>query len=170
MEEHFKKEMASIRAGRANPGMIENVLVDAYGAKTPLKQMASIAVPEPRMMIVEPWDKNLIKEVEKALAYANLGMGVTAEKTLVRVVVPQMTEENRRDLVKIMNEKLEMAKINGRAVREKVKEEIIAGFNDKKIREDDKYNFIKELDDEVSALNRDLQGLAASKEKEIMSI
>ena len=100
--DHFKKELGSIRAGRANPAMIEEVMVESYGAKTPLKQLGSISVTEARCMTVQPWDKNLIKDIEKAIIYANLGLSVSAESALVRVTVPQMTEENRKDLVKIM--------------------------------------------------------------------
>lgn len=168
--EHFKKELVSIRAGRANPAMIENVSVDAYGAKTPLKQLASIMVQEARTMIVQPWDKNLLKEIEKAIIYANLGLSVAVDSAIVRVTVPQMTEENRRDLVKLMNEKLETAKVGVRSVREKVKDEIMSVFKNSEITEDDKYRFVEELDKRVSELNKELQGLAEQKEKEIMSV
>ncbi|MFH0988171.1 MAG: ribosome recycling factor, partial [Parcubacteria group bacterium] len=97
--EHFKKELSGLRAGRATPAMVENILVDAYGVKTPMMQLASISSPEPRQLLIEPWDKNLIKEIEKALSYANLGLAVRPEKSGVRITVPQMTEENRVELV-----------------------------------------------------------------------
>ena len=168
--EHFKKELNSIRAGRANPSMVEDVLVDAYGVKTPIKQMASIAVPEARVMTVEPWDKNLLKEVEKAVTYADLGLSVSAESTLVRLTVPQMTEENRKHLVKMMSEKLEAAKVAVRSVREKAKEAIVEAEKNKAITEDDKYSYIEDLDKKVSELNKQLQGTAELKEKEIMSV
>jgi len=168
--EHFKKELAAIRAGRANPAMIENVLVDAYGTKTPIKQLASIGVPEARVMTVEPWDKNLLKEIEKAITYANLGLSVSAESALVRVIVPQMTEENRKDLVKIMNEKLETAKIGVRAIREKIRDEIMGAFKTSDITEDDKYAYVKELDDLVAGYNKQLQDMTEKKETEILSV
>ncbi|NQT49926.1 ribosome recycling factor [Candidatus Kuenenbacteria bacterium] len=168
--EHFKKELATIRAGRANPAMIENVLVDAYGIKTPIVQLGSIAVPEARSMTVDPWDKNLLKEIEKALTYADLGLSISVESTLVRLSVPQMTEENRKDLVKTMNEKLEAAKISVRSIREKTKEEIVSAEKSSDITEDDKYKYVKDLDEKVGELNKDLQSIAESKEKEIMSV
>ncbi|MBT5338296.1 ribosome recycling factor [Candidatus Falkowbacteria bacterium] len=168
--EHFEKELATIRAGRANPAMLENILVDAYGVKTPINQLSSISVPEARVMTVEPWDKNLLKEVEKAITYADLGVGVSGESTLVRVTVPQMTEENRKEMVRGMNEKLEAAKVAVRSVREKVKEAIISGEKSNEITEDDKYAYIKELDEKVQTLNKQLQELAEDKEKEIMSV
>lgn len=168
--EHYKKELTLIRAGRANPAMIEDVMVDAYGVKTPIKQLGSIAVPEARCMTVEPWDKNLLKEIEKALTYADLGISIKGESTLVRVTVPQMTEENRKDLVKSMNEKLEAAKVAVRSVREKMKEEIVEAERNKAITEDDKYKYVEELDKKVGELNKELQDITAGKEKEIMSV
>lgn len=168
--EHFKKELASLRAGRANPAMIENVLVEAYGIKTPIKQLGSIGVPEARCMTVEPWDKNLLKEIEKALGYANLGLSISAESTLVRVTVPQMTEENRKDLVKMMNEKLEAAKVALRGVREKVKDEIMVAEKKGEITEDDRYDSVESLDKKVTELNKELQDLTEKKEKEIMTV
>jgi len=168
--EHLKKELGSIRAGRANPAMIEDVMVESYGAKTSLKQLGSISVTEARCMTVQPWDKNLIKDIEKAIIYANLGLSVSAESNLVRVTVPQMTEENRKDLVKIMNEKLEAAKVAARGVREKTKEEITEAFTGKQITEDDKFDFLKELDEKIISVNKNLQDLAIAKENEIMSV
>lgn len=168
--EHFKKELAGIRAGRANPAMIENVPVDAYGVKTPLLQMASIHVPEPRVMTVEPWDKNLIKDIEKALTYANLGLSVMAEKTLVRVKVPTMTEENRKDMVRQMNDKLEAAKQAVRACREKIREEIVKAEKDKELTEDDKFDFLEELDKKAGEWNVKLKEVAEAKEKDIRAV
>ncbi len=168
--DHFKKELANVRAGRANPSMVEDILVDSYGVKTPIKQLASIAVPEARSMTIEPWDKNLIKEIEKAISYANLGLAVSAESTLVRVTVPQMTEENRKDMVKSINEKLETAKVAVRSVRERIKDEVTEAFKNSDITEDDKYDYVKELDEKVTGLNKDLQNLTEVKEKEIMSV
>ena len=168
--EHFKQELMSIRAGRANPSMIEDVLVDAYGVKTPIKQLGSITVPEARTMTVEPWDKNLLKEVEKALTYADLGVGITGESTVVRVTVPQMTEENRKELVKSLNEKLEASKVAVRSIREKTKEEIISAEKNNELTEDDRFEYIEELDKKVSELNKELQSIAEAKEKEIMTV
>jgi len=168
--EHFKKELGGIRAGRANPAMVENVVVDSYGMKTPLKQMASIAVQEARTMVIQPWDKNLIKEIEKAISMANLGLSVTAEAALVRVTVPQMTEENRKDLIKIMNEKLEAAKVALRGVRENTKEEILAAQKNGDITEDDRYQNVEEMEKKVAELNKILQEMTEAKEKEILSV
>lgn len=168
--DHYKKELTGLRAGRANAAMVENLLVDAYGVKTPIKQLGSIGVPEPRCLTIEPWDKSLLKEIEKAIIYANLGLSVRVEAALVRVSVPQMTEENRKDLIKIMNEKLEAAKISVRGVRDNVKEEIVAAQKNSDITEDDRYQYLDELDKKVAELNKELQALTESKEKEIMTV
>ncbi len=168
--DHFKKELGALRAGRANPAMIEGILVDSYGMKTPLKQLGSITVQESRTMVVEPWDKNMGKEIEKAISMSNLGLSVGMEGSRVRVNVPQMTEENRRDLVKIMNEKLEMAKVGVRGVREDIKNSITDAFKNSEITEDEKFAFQKELDEKVSKLNAELVKISEEKEKEIMSV
>jgi ribosome recycling factor len=168
--EHYKKELAGLRAGRANSAMVENLLVDCYGVKTPLKQVGSIAIPEPRCLTIEPWDKSLLKEIEKAIAFANLGLSISAEAALVRVTVPQMTEESRKDLIKIMSEKLEVAKVSVRGIREKVKEEIIEALKNSDITEDDRYQYADELDKKVAELNKNLQNITEEKEKEIMTV
>ncbi|MBU1131718.1 ribosome recycling factor [Patescibacteria group bacterium] len=168
--EHFKKELLGIRAGRANAAMVENVIVDAYGVKTPIKQLASISTPEPRVLNIQPWDKNLLKDIEKAISYANLGLSATAEATLVRAIVPQMTEENRKDLIKIMSEKLEAAKVAARSVREKAKEDIMSAQKAGDITEDDRYEYVEELDKKITEINKELQTIAEAKEKEIMTV
>jgi ribosome recycling factor len=168
--DHFRQELGGIRAGRANPSMVENILADMYGVKTPIKQMASIGVQEARVMVIQPWDKNLIKEIEKAITMANLGLSVSSEMSLVRVTVPQMTEENRKELVKILNEKLEAAKVALRSVRENMKEEIVDGQKNGDITEDDRYQYIEEMEKKVAELNKVLQDLTEAKEKEIMSV
>lgn len=168
--EHCKKELSNLRTGRANPGMVEDILVDAYGVKTPIKQLGSVAVPEARSLTIEPWDKNLLKEIEKALTYADLGVGIKADSTLVRVTVPQMTEENRKKMVKMMSEKLEEAKIAVRSIREKIKEEITRAEKNGAITEDDRYDFVDQLDKRVGELNKTLQELADKKEQEILTV
>lgn len=168
--EHFKNELNNLRVGRANPSTIEGLLVDSYGVKTPLVQISSIAVPDARSMTVEPWDKNLLKEIEKALTVADLGYSISVESTLVRVTVPQMTEDTRKEIVKTLNEKLEASKVAVRAVREKVKEEITEAQKNKELTDDDKFDFVKELDEKTQELTKQLQEMGDGKEKEIMSV
>ena len=166
----FKKEISNIRTGRANPAMLDGVLVEAYGAKTSLNGLASVTVPEARSIIVAPWDKNVIKDIEKAIVSADLGVSVVNEGDKLRLTVPQLTEENRRDLVKKLNEKMEAARVTVRQAREEIKSDIENAYDSKEIVEDDKFRFIKELDDEAREKNNELKEIRDGKEKEVMTI
>lgn len=166
----FKKDIANLRTGRANPGILDGVLVEAYGAKTLLNGLASIAVSDARSLAVSPWDKNILKNIEKALVEAGLGFSVVNEGGKLRLILPLMTEENRRDLVKKVNEKMEEARIALRLARDEVKSAIGAAEKDKTISEDDKFRFIKELDEEITGRNEELKALRDKKEQEIMTI
>ncbi|HAM88365.1 MAG: Ribosome recycling factor [Candidatus Falkowbacteria bacterium GW2011_GWC2_38_22] len=168
--EHFKKEISSLRTGRANPGILDNVQVSAYGVKTPLNGVASINVPDGHSITIAPWDRNVIKDIEKAIVEADLGVGVVNEGMQIRVNVPKMTEENRRDLVKKLNEKQEAARIAIRQIREDIKSEIEDAEKNKEIGEDEKFKYLKELDDEVARQNDGLKAIREKKEEEIMTI
>jgi ribosome recycling factor len=166
----FKKEIASIRTGRANPGILEGIQVDAYGVKTPINGLANVSVQDSQSMIVAPWDKSVIKDIEKALVEADLGMGVVNEGDKIRLTVRKMTEETRKELVKKLNEKMEQARIGIRQAREETKEMIEAAEKDKEIGEDDKFRFIKDLDEEVAKRNDEVKAIRDKKETEIMTI
>ncbi len=166
----FKREIKNIRTGRANPAMLDGVIVEAYGVKTPLNGLAAINVADGQTLVVSPWDKNIIKDIEKAIVEAQLGLGVTNEGDKIRLTVPKMTEENRRQMVKKLNEKMEEARITIRQIREEVKEEIEEAEKNKEISEDDKFRFIKELDEKVNELNQKLKEIRDKKEEEIMTI
>jgi len=168
--EFFKKDITSLRTSRANPAMLDGIQVNAYGTSTPLNGLASITVPEARSIIVAPWDKNIIKDIEKAIITADLGVGINNEGDKLRLTIPQLTEENRRDLVKKLNEKQEAARIAIRQIRDEVKNNIEQAYDNKEINEDDKFRFIKELDEEVSKKNDKIKEIRDSKEKEIMTI
>ena len=166
----FKKDIASLRTGRANPSMLDGVQVEAYGSKTPISGLAGITVPEARSIIVAPWDKNVIKDVEKAIINFDLGVSVVNEGDKLRLTVPQLTEENRIELVKKLNEKMEAARISIRQAREEIKDNIEQAEKNKEITEDDKFKFIKELDEEVGKKNNEIKEIRDGKEKEIMTI
>jgi len=168
--EFFKKEISSLRTGRANPNILDGIQVDSYGTKTPLNGVASINVPDGQSIVLAPWDKNIIKEIEKAVVEANLGVGVVNEGDKIRINIPKMTEENRKDLVKKLNEKNEAAKISLRKTRDEIKSEIENDEKNKEITEDDKFRFIKELDEEINRQYDILKELRDSKESDIMTI
>lgn len=168
--EFFKKDISALRTGRANPAMLDGILVEAYGAKTLLAGVGSVTVSDAKSLIVSPWDKSVIKDVEKAIVEADLGVGVVNEGDKIRITIPQITEENRKELVKKLNEKMEDARIALRKVRDEIKEEIEKAETDKKISEDDKFRFIKEMDEEIRKKNDEIKEIRDKKEGDIMTI
>ncbi len=168
--EFLKKELGQIKTGRANPSIIEDIMIEAYGTKTSLKQLASLSVPEARVLVVSPWDKNITKEVEKSLTAANIGLSIVNEGAVLRLIVPQLTEESRKDLVKKVNEKLEQSKIKVRQLRDEIKEEIIKAEKNKEISEDDKFKAIEELDKTTREHNDKIKEIGEKKEEEIMTV
>ncbi len=168
--DHLNDEFKNLRTGRANPALVEGILVEAYGAQIPIKQVATITTPDSKTLLIAPWDKSLIKEIEKAITYANIGLTSSSTGEGVIINIPMLTEENRRELVKIMNQKAEEARITGRGIRDRVKESILEAEKNKEITEDDRYKFIKELDEYIQNFNLKVKNLAKQKEEEIMTI
>ncbi len=168
--EFFKKDISSVKVGRANPSIFDGVLVEAYGVKNPINAVANVSVSDASSIILSPWDKNVSKDIERALVKANLGVGVINEGDKIRITIPQMTEENRLEAVKKVNEKQEKAKISVRQIREEIKNSIEDDFDKKEIGEDDKFRFIKKLDERVSEINKEIQEIRERKEKNIMEI
>ena len=115
--ENLVEEYATIRAGRANPHILDRITVDYYGTPTPLQQVANISVPEPRMILIQPWEKNLLKEIEKAILVSDLGINPTNDGNVIRLVFPELTEERRKDLAKDVKKKGEGAKVAIRNIR-----------------------------------------------------
>lgn len=168
--EFFVRDIASLRTGRANPAILDNVQIEAYGAKSPINALANVAISDSASLVITPWDKNVAKDIEKAIITADLGLSVVNEGGKIRVSVPPLTEENRRELVKKLNAKLEDARVELRQVRDQVKTTIEKAFEDKALGEDDKFRFIKELDEYMSKKNEQLKELKDKKEKDIMTI
>lgn len=166
----FKKDLMSLRSGRATSNLVENILVEAYGVKTPLQQLAGITIPEPRMIIIQPWDRNIIKEIEKSLLTADLGAVPSIKEGVIHLNLPPLNEETRQRLVKILNGKLENTKRAIRAIRDEVREKIIESEREKEITEDDKYRLLEELDKKSGQYQEEIKEIAEKKEKEIMTI
>jgi ribosome recycling factor len=166
----FHTEISTIRSGRAHPGILDNITVSAYGVKTPIAQLATINVPDARSLTIQPWDRGVLSEIEKAIREANIGINPVNEGTLIRLVVPQLTEETRKNLVKVLNQKLENARISIRQVRDKVKEEINKAEKDKEITEDNKFALLKKLDEKTTEYNNKVKEIGEKKEVEIMTI
>lgn len=168
--EFFKKDIANLRTGRANPAMLDGIMAESYGVKTPLNGLGSIAVSDAKSMVISPWDKNVLKDIEKAIVEADLGVGVVNEGDKIRISIPQITEENRKDLAKKLNGKTEDARIALRQLRDEAKESIEQAEREKKISEDDRFRFMKELDEEVRKKNEEVKEIREKKEGEIMTI
>ncbi|MBN2854206.1 ribosome recycling factor [Patescibacteria group bacterium] len=166
----FKKEMASLRTGQANPSVLDAVQVEAYGVMNPVNAVGNISVADNSSIVITPWDKGVIKAIEKGIIQADLGLGIVNEGDKIRLSVPPLTEENRRDLVKKLNEKMEKTRIIIRGVRDDIKDMIETAYDEKEISEDDKFRFMKELDEFSARKNDELKTLRDNKEKSIMEI
>lgn len=168
--DHLKTELSSLRTGRAHPSLVENIMVEAYGVKTPIRGLATITVIDPKTLVIEPWDKSVIKEIEKAIQLANIGVNPVNEGTKLRLSMPQLTEESRKELIKVLGQKLEQARISLRGIRDKIREEIVNAEKTKQITEDDKYRLQEELDKLVKEKNDQIKSIGEKKEQELMTI
>ena len=167
---HFSEEASTLRTGRANPGMVENLVVDYYGAKTPLIQMASISIPEPRQIVISPWDKGVLGPIETAVRESDLGLNPVNDGSVIRITLPALTEERRRELVKTLNSRAEEARISIRNIREEAWKEIQEQEKEGSISEDDKFRGKDELQKVIDLLNGKLESLREKKEAEIMTV
>jgi len=165
--EFVQKDLGSVRTNRATPSLVENISVNVYGARMPLIQVASITSPEPKQLLIEPWDKNILKDTEKAVQTASLGLSVANEGTFLRITMPAMTEETRNEVIKFLNDKLEKGKQTLRGVRDEIKEEIIKAEKTKEISKDDRYSLAKDLDEMTREYTEKISKLGKKKEQEI---
>jgi ribosome recycling factor len=165
-----KEEFATIRTGRATPAMFAKVMIDYYGAPTPLPQMASIAVPEPRMAIIKPYDNSQLHAMEKAIRDSDLGVNPNNEGNQLRIVLPQMTEERRRDMIKVARHKGEEAKVAIRNVRRKAKEELERMIKDGEAGEDEVRRAEKELEDLTHKYVANVDEVVKNKEAELLEV
>lgn len=159
-----------IRTDRATPALVEAIRVDAYGTMMPLLQLATITIPEPRVIHIQPWDKTMLKAVEKALLQSDLGSTPTVDSTSVRVTLPQLTEERRTQIVKLVRERLEHARISARSSREDLLKTIRASQKSGALSEDAAFAQEKTLQKQVDDINRSLDQLAEKKEEEIRTV
>jgi len=168
--EHLRSELRTIRAGRASPAMLETVRVDYYGSVTPLSQMASISAPQPDLIVVQPWDRSVLNDVEKAIQAANLGLNPSNDGSFIRLPVPPLSEERRRDLVKGARHRGEETKVAIRSIRRHAKDHIKQMQKDESLPEDMRFEAedeIQRLTDEYSAK---VDTLLDHKEAEIMEV
>ncbi len=166
LNEEFKK----IRSGRANAGLVEGLIVDYYGNKTPLKQLASISVPEPRLIVVQPWDKGSLADIEKAFHKSDLMLTPNNDGKVIRIAVPPLTEERRKELVKVARGKAEESKVAIRNIRRDGNDEIKAAEKDGHVSEDDSKKAIGEIQKITDEYIEKVNKLLEAKEEEIMEV
>ncbi len=168
--EHLKNEIGSLRTGRVSPSLVEKILVESYGTKTELLQLASIMAPEPQTIVIKPWDRNILKDIERAITASDVRVNPIVDGDLVRLNFPPLTEENRKELVKLLNKKVEDGKVSIKMTREKIKDQILDAEREKLISEDEKFKALEELDEATKEYNEKIKLLGEAKEKEIMTI
>jgi ribosome recycling factor len=168
--EHLTSDFAGMRAGRANPAMVEKIMVNYYGAPTPLNQMANINVPEARLLVINPWDKGSIAEIEKAIMRSDLGVNPNNDGNVIRINIPQLTEDRRKDLVKVVKKRAEDGKVAIRNVRREANDLIKASEKDKLISEDESKKGLDEVQKITDKFIKDIDAILQVKEKEIMEV
>jgi ribosome recycling factor len=166
----FRKEAATIRTGRANATLLDNVRVDYLGTPMPLNQLGSLTVPDPTMIVISPWDPSAVALIDKAIRTSDLGLNPTNDGKVVRVPIPSLTEERRKDLVKQLHKVLENHRTAVRNIRRDIKEAIEKLEKEKKISEDEKKRSLEELEKVSHAETKKVEDLCAAKEKEILGI
>ncbi|MBE5769950.1 MAG: ribosome recycling factor [Clostridiales bacterium] len=169
-KEFYQKDMLSLRAGRANPQILDRITVDYYGTPTPLKQMGNINSPEPRLLTIALWDPKAIPLVEKAIQKSDLGMNPSNDGKLIRLVVPELNAERRKELTKVVRKGAEEAKVAMRNTRRDAMEQIKKLKKDSQITEDDQRKAEDELQKLTDAQIKEVDKIAADKEKEIMEV
>lgn len=168
--ENTKENFSGIRTGRANPALLNGITVDYYGAATPIKAVASIGVPEPRTLSVTPFDASQAGAVEKALCNSDLGVSPNRDGNVIRLTMPELTEERRKEYVKLAKGKAEDGKVAVRNIRRKTKEALDKAVKDGEMGEDEGDRLLKDLDKVTKSVTDEIDALLESKQKEIMEV
>jgi len=166
----LKRELSKLRAGKATPALLEGIRVEAYGSQTPLNQVGSVGAPEPRLLVVQPWDKSLIGAIEKAIRASDLGLNPANDGVVVRVPIPALTEERRKELVKVAHGYAEDARVAVRNARRDANNALKKGHKDGDVTEDEEkrgHSRIQELTDQCI---KEIDGILGAKEREILEI
>ncbi len=166
----YKEDLQSIRAGRANPALLDKISVDYYGQMTPLKQVASVSAPEPRLLVIQPWDAKLIPVIEKEILKSDLGINPSNDGKLIRLQIPQLTEERRRDLTKLVRKNSENAKIAIRNIRRDGIDSIKKMEKNKELTEDEQKQAENEMQKITDKFIEEIDAITKSKEEELMEI
>jgi ribosome recycling factor len=166
----YSRELASIRAGRANASLLDRITVDYYGAPTPVNQLAGISVPEARLLVIQPYDKTVLGEIEKAILKSDLGLNPTNDGNMIRLAIPALTEERRKELVKVVKKEAEEAKVAIRNVRRDANDELKKLEKSSEITEDDLRGYSDEIQKVTDEHINKIDSMTKEKEKEILEV
>jgi ribosome recycling factor len=168
--DHVKSEFAAVRTGRASPSLVEKLNVDYYGASTQLQQLAGFSVPEPRLLVISPYDKSSIKAIEKAIQQSDLGVNPSNDGAVIRLAFPQLTEERRKELVKVVKHRAEEGRVAVRNVRRQARHDLEALEKDGEIGKDDLARVEKDLEKHTHEVVAEIDTLLEHKEKELLEV
>lgn len=168
--EFLKSDIAGLRTGRASAAMVEGIMVDAYGSHQPLKAVASIVIQDAKTLVLEPWDKSILANVEKGIRDSGLGINPQNDGRIIRLALPELTTERRTELTKVLHQKLENARISARKVREEVREMVMSEEKEGNIGEDEKFKLLDDLDKMVKDYNEKIKEIGEKKEEEINTV
>lgn len=166
----LRSELASIRTGRATPSLLDRIKVDYYGAPTPVNQLANVTVPEPRLIVIQPWDKNLLKPIEKAIMTSDLGINPSNDGSVIRLNLPLLTEERRKELARMVGKKGEASRVEIRNIRRDFNDAVKKALKAKEITEDDAKDATDVSQKLTDKFMKQLEEVLAKKEKEVMSV
>jgi len=166
----FKTDLNKVRTGRASLALFDDIRVDYYGTPTPLNQMATLAVPEPRLITIQPWDTSVIGEIEKAILKSELGVTPASDGKIIRITIPRLTEERRKELVKVVKKMSEGAKVSVRNIRREANDELKVLEKDKKISQDQLHQWMEKVQVSTDKYIKKVDEVLAVKEKEILEI
>jgi ribosome recycling factor len=168
--EAVRRELSGIRSGKASPGLLDTIRVDAYGTPTPLNQVGSVTAPEPRLIVVQPWDKSLLKAISRAIQQSDLGLNPVDDGVVVRVPIPSMTEERRKDIVKVINKLAEEGRVHVRAVRHDVNKDIKHQETEGTVTQDDSKRLTADVQKLTDRYIEQIDELLKKKTAEVMEV
>ncbi len=168
--EIMRQDYSTLRAGRATPALLDKVMVDYYGTPTPINQVANISIPEPRMIIIQPWEKNTMKDIERAILKSELGLNPNSDGVAIRLAIPQLTEQRRQELVKVVKKKCEDCKVVIRNIRRDANEIIKKEEKDKTVSEDEAKKAQDVMQKMTDKYIKEADSVCAQKEKEVMEV
>lgn len=168
--EHLKQDISSLRTGRATPALVEDITIEAYGTRQPVKALASISVSDAKTLLIDPWDKSVIQAIDTGIRASDLGINPVNDGKVIRLPLPELTTERRQELIKVLHTKLEQARIAIRKIREDVRTLIDKAEKNKEFSEDEKFTLQDELDATVKEYNDRIKVTGDEKEKEILTV